>query len=163
MYAVILEPDDNGTLLVSCPELPEVTTFGDNVEDAIRRAADAIEEALAARIAHHEDIPAPSAPARPQAVKIGARRKIRLPLPAPSPEGERRVVNLARLTLAKVELYRAVRACGVSKAELGRRLGWHAPQVDRLFDLRHRSNIEQIDQALHTVGKRLVVSVQDAA
>jgi hypothetical protein len=35
--------------------------------------------------------------------------------------------------------------------------------VDRLLDLRHRSKIEQIDQALRAVGKILVVSVQDQA
>jgi antitoxin HicB len=51
----------------------------------------------------------------------------------------------------------------MTKAELGRRLGWHAAQVDRLFHLRHRSQIEHIDQALRTMGKRLDVSVHDAA
>jgi len=35
--------------------------------------------------------------------------------------------------------------------------------VGRLFDLNHRSTIEHIDQALHAIGKRLDVSVQDAA
>ncbi len=60
MYTVILEPDDNGTLLVTCPDLPEVTTFGEDQEDALRRAGAAIEEALAARIAHGERIPVPS-------------------------------------------------------------------------------------------------------
>jgi hypothetical protein len=35
--------------------------------------------------------------------------------------------------------------------------------VDRLFDLNHRSTIEHIDQALRAIGKRLDVSVQDAA
>ncbi|HJU18433.1 MAG TPA: type II toxin-antitoxin system HicB family antitoxin [Stellaceae bacterium] len=49
MYTILLEPDDNGTLLVTCPDLPEVTTFGENVEDAMRHAIEAIEEALAAR------------------------------------------------------------------------------------------------------------------
>ena len=57
MYEVILTPDDNGSLLVTCPDLPEVTTFGEDEDDAIHRAADAIEEALAARIARREDIP----------------------------------------------------------------------------------------------------------
>jgi antitoxin HicB len=52
---------------------------------------------------------------------------------------------------------------GCRKAELARRLGWHRPQVDRLFDLNHRSTIEHIDQALRTIGKRLGISVQDAA
>jgi len=60
MYTVILEPDDNGTLLVTCPDLPEVTTFGEHQEKALRHAVDAIEEALAARIAQGERIPVPS-------------------------------------------------------------------------------------------------------
>jgi antitoxin HicB len=137
MYAVILVPDDNGTLLVTCPDLPEVTTFGENVEDAIHRAADAIEEALAARISRREEIPLPSTAAS---------------------ERHRRTIQLSPLTVAKVGLYRAARAQGVSKAELGRRLGWHGPQVDRLFDLNHRSTIEHIDQALRAIGKRLEVS-----
>jgi antitoxin HicB len=67
------------------------------------------------------------------------------------------------LTEAKVALYREARNAGISKAELGRRLGWHAPQIDRLFDLNHHSRIEQIDQALRALGKRSVVSVRDAA
>lgn len=139
MYPVAFEPDDNGTLLVACLDLPEVTTWGEGEADALRRAADAIEEALAARIAHRDDIPEPAA----------ARGR---PVP-----------GLPPLTVAKVALYRAARASGVTKAELGRRLGWHAPQIDRLFDLRHRSKLEQIDQALRALGKELVVSVRDAA
>ena len=71
-YPVLLTPDDNGTLLVTCPDLPEVTTFGSDKADALRHARDAIEEAIAARIAGRADIPLPSASrgrqrARPQA------------------------------------------------------------------------------------------------
>lgn len=165
MYAVIFTPDDNGTLLVTCPDLPEVTTFGEDEDDAMQRAADAIEEALAARIASREDIPAPSVPATYHGLRhrnfqpglVGLMTK-----PSPSENG-RRTIHLPPLTTAKVELYRVARAQGVSKAELARRLGWHGPQVDRLFDLNHRSTIEHIDQALHSVGKRLVVSVENAA
>jgi antitoxin HicB len=139
MYPVSLEPDENGTLLVTCPDLPELTTWGEDEGDSLQRASDAIEEALAARIAHRDDIP------------------------EPSPARGRPVPNLPPLTVAKVALYRTALTSGVTKAELGRRLGWHAPQIDRLFDLRHRSKIEQIDQALRILGKQLVVSVQDAA
>jgi antitoxin HicB len=142
MYALVFTPDDNGTLLVTCPDLPEVATFGEDAEDAMQRAADAVEEALAARISRREEIPMPS---------------------ASSHERRPRSVRLPPLTVAKVELYRASRAQGVSKAELARRLGWHGPQVDRLFDLNHRSTIEHIDQALRAIGKCLEVSVQDAA
>jgi antitoxin HicB len=58
-YPVKLEADDNGTVLATCPSLPEVTTFGEDDTDALAHAVDAIEEALAARIADGEDIPPP--------------------------------------------------------------------------------------------------------
>ena len=86
MYAVVLTPDDNGSLLVTCPALPEVATFGEDAEDAMHRAADAVEEALAARIARREDIPLPA---------------------TDSHEQHRPSVRLPPLTVAKVELYRA--------------------------------------------------------
>jgi hypothetical protein len=38
-------------------------------------------------------------------------------------------------------------ALQIKKAELARRLGWHMPRVDRLFDLRHASRIDQIEAA----------------
>ena len=53
--------DDDGTLLVSAPDFPELTTFGDDRDEAIARAADALEEAIAARISRGEPIPAPTA------------------------------------------------------------------------------------------------------
>ena len=138
-YPLVTEPDDNETLLVTCPDLPEVTTFGEDEEDALRRAGDAIEEALAARVARHESIP------------------------SPSPLRGRKAASLPLLTVAKVGLYQAMRAAGIGKAELGRRLGCHGQQIDRLLDLNHHSKIQHIDQALRAVGKVLVVSVRDHA
>ena len=41
-YPIAIEPDDNEALLVTCPDLPEVTTFGEDEEDALQRAGDAI-------------------------------------------------------------------------------------------------------------------------
>ena len=57
-YWIKLEPDDNDTLPVTCPALPEVATFGEDEADALRHARNAIEEALAAHIADGLDIPA---------------------------------------------------------------------------------------------------------
>lgn len=137
-YRVVLSPDDNGTVLVTCPDLPEVTTFGDDREEALLRAVDAIEEALAARIARREPIKAPSAM-------------------------RGHLVVLPALTALKVELYRTVLKQGVRKAELARRLDVHAPQVDRLLDLRHDSRLEQLEAAFRVLGRRLVVGVEKAA
>src|SRR5207249_2565179 len=127
-------------------------TWGEDEGDALRRAADAVEEALAARIARRESIPEPTKP-----VAVPRRRKLHnIPITAKSSPTPR-VVELPALTVAKVALYRAANDARISKAELGRRLGCHAPQIDRLFDLRHRSKIEQIEQALYALGKRLIV------
>jgi antitoxin HicB len=88
-YPIKLEPDDNGTFLVTCPALPEVTTFGEDEADGLRRALGAIEEALAARIADSVDIPAPP-----------ARRDLAVVLPL--------------MTTLKVSLYRALREAGIT-------------------------------------------------
>ncbi len=58
-YPVLLA-DDDGTVLVTSPDFPELATFGDDREEALARAVDALEEAIAARIAAKETIPAPS-------------------------------------------------------------------------------------------------------
>jgi antitoxin HicB len=49
---------------------------------------------------------------------------------------------------------------GMRKVELARRLGWHMPQVNRLFDLRHASKFQQLETAAAVLGKRLVLSLE---
>lgn len=134
-YPLELEPDDNGTILATCPDLPEVTTFGEDEDEARLRAVDAIEEALAARIAHRREIPRPSE-------SLG-----------------RIVAALPARTALKVALYGEMRSTGVKKAELARRLHMHAPQVDRLLDLNHASRLDQMEAAFGALGKRLDVRV----
>jgi antitoxin HicB len=136
-YRIKLEPDDNGTLLVTCPALPEVTTFGDDEAGALRHAVDAIEEAIAARMAEGEDIP----------------------------QGHQRGPHLARLpalAVLKIELYRQLREAGITRAELGRRLGWKRESIDRLFRLDHASRLEQLEAAFAALGHAVSVSVHAA-
>ena len=70
---------------------------------------------------------------------------------------------LSPLLVAKVELYDATLTQQVNKAELGRRLHWHLPQVDRVLDVRHASRLDQLEQALAAVGKRLELHVVEEA
>jgi antitoxin HicB len=137
-YRIKLEPDDKGTLLVTCPALPEVTTFGDDEADALRHAVGAIEEAIAARMAGGEDVPK------------GHQRGPRL-------------VRLPALTVLKVELYRQLREAGMTRAELARRLGWKRESVDRLFRLGHASRLEQLEAAFAALGQAVAVSIHAAA
>ena len=52
-------------------------------------------------------------------------------------------------------VYRALTEQGIKKAELARRLGWHMPQVDRLFDLLHALRLDQGEAAPCALGRQL--------
>jgi len=54
-----LTPDDNDTLMVTAPAFPEVSSFGETEAAALKYGRLAIEEAIAARRAHGDVIPAP--------------------------------------------------------------------------------------------------------
>jgi len=85
-------------------------------------------------------------------------------IPKPSPiKARAKFVTVPALTEAKLALYTTMRAKRVGKAELARRLNCHLPQVDRLLDLMHSSRLEQLEAAFHVLGKRLTVSIQEAA
>ena len=56
-YPVTLTSDDNGTYLVTSKDFPEITTFGEDIDDALLHANDAFEEAIAARVANREYVP----------------------------------------------------------------------------------------------------------
>ncbi|WP_158808854.1 type II toxin-antitoxin system HicB family antitoxin [Beijerinckia sp. L45] len=137
-YRLKLEPDDNGTVLVTSPDFP-VVTYGVDEASALRHASEAIELLLASMIEARGNIP-------PSSVDHGASAFVRLPLQ----------------TTLKVELYRTLRAAGLSRADLQRRLGWQRESIDRLFRLDHNSKIEQLDAAFRALGKTVAVDVQDA-
>jgi antitoxin HicB len=56
-----------------------------------------------------------------------------------------------------------MQAEGANKAELGRRLGWHMPQVDRVLNIRHNSRLDQMQRALEALGRSVDVSVRRSA
>ncbi len=81
-----------------------------------------------------------------------------LPVPSTAKRGQK-TISPSALECAKLGVYKAMTDQGMRKAELAYRLGWHMPQVDRLFDLRHASKFEQIETAAAVLGKRLVLSL----
>ena len=138
-YRVKLSKDTNGTILVEVPDVPGAVTFGEDREEALQRAPDAIETVLIGYMADHRDIPVPRA---------GSKGPF---------------ATLPALTEAKLALYQSMRAAGVGKAALARRLNCHMPQIDRLVDLRHASRLDQLEAAFRALGKRLSVEIREAA
>jgi antitoxin HicB len=138
-YRVKLRRDTNGTILVDFPEVPEAHTFGADREQALARAADALETAFMGYL------------------------ETRRALPDLTPVTRGLFVTLPALTEAKLVLYSAMRAAGVGKTELATRLNCHLPQIDRLLDLHHGSRLDQLEAAFRALGKHLSVHVSDAA
>ena len=114
----------------------EAITFGADDDEALLQAVDALETALS--------------------LYVDARKP--LPLPSKARRGQR-TVRPSALECAKLGVYQAMTEQGVKKAELARRLGWHMPQVDRLFDLRHASRLDQIEAAARALGHQIEVGV----
>jgi antitoxin HicB len=139
-YPAALTPDPDGGFTVTFRDVPEAITEGDSREEAVLRAEDALESALAMYIAARESLPRPSE-LQPDEV----------------------MVPLSTLGMAKTALYEAMRQQGVGRAELARRLRWHLPQVARLLDLRHASRMEHVEAALAALGLRLIVDIARAA
>ena len=46
-----------------------------------------------------------------------------------------------------------MREAKVNKSELARRLDWHMPQVDRVLDVHHASQLDQLDAAFGAFGE----------
>lgn len=128
-YELTLHPDDNDTWMVTSPQFDELATFGDTQEDACRNGRDAIEEAIAARIARGEDIP----------------------LPMKDTPGVGRFVEVAGMVYLKSALYMIMREKGWTRADLMRALGKEREHVDRLFRIEHNSRLDSIEEAFRAL------------
>ncbi len=141
-YSALFEPDrEAGGYVVTFADISEAITQGDTEEEAMENAADVLALALATYMDRERSIPIP--------------RRLR---------GKHyRTVRLPVLSEAKISLYIAMRGAGVRRAELARQLRCAKSEVDRLLDLGHASRLDQIENALRVLGKRLVLSLEDAA
>ena len=103
-YPVNLIDEYDGTVLVTSPDFPELTTFGAVRAEALAHAVGAFAEA--------------------------SRRGIHAPMDVPGADAHGDCAHVATLTITKVLLYRgsATRVSRVSRSELARRLNWHLPR-----------------------------------
>jgi len=132
--------DKSGVLVITFRDVPEAITQGKGEKDAIWQATDCLEEAIAGRIADGREIPKASRAARGERL---------IPIPAPM--------------AAKAALYLAMREAGITNVQLARKLGCDEKEVRRMLDPRHPTKLPRIKEALEVFGKRLVVSVEEAA
>jgi antitoxin HicB len=131
--------EKRGVIVASFPDVPEAITEGKGEVDALAQAQEALGLALL------------TYPARA------------LPLPKPKAKGSGLVsIAVEPEIAAKLALLDAFRQSGMSKSELGRRIGKDEKEVRRLLDPKHPTKLSTLTEALRLLGQRLVISVEAA-
>ena len=136
-YELTAQPE--GGFTVTFPDVPEAITQGETTAEAAAMA----EDALVTGLSFYTD-----------AAK---------PLPHPSPTRGRRLAYVPPLVAAKLALHQAMLAARISNVVLARQLGVDEKIVRRLRDPLHKSRVDQLDQALQSLGKRIEIVVNDTA
>jgi antitoxin HicB len=141
-YLALFEPDRiAGGYVVTFPDFGYGVTQGETAEEAMEMAKDLLMLTIGDFIGQSKPLPR-----------------------AKHHRGSKfRPVELSALQAAKVDLYTSFLESGLKKAELARRIGIPKTHIDRLFSLRHRSRLEQIEGSFAALGKRLHLEVRDAA
>lgn len=136
IYPVVLIQQSEGGYLLQFPDIPEAITQGESVEDALREAADCLEEAIANRISLKSNIPYPSRPKRNQ-----------------------HSISLHTTLAAKAALYLAMRDKNLSNTALAKKLHCDEKEVRRMLDPYYYSKLPKIELALNMLGQQLEVGV----
>ncbi|WP_244216283.1 type II toxin-antitoxin system HicB family antitoxin [Phytopseudomonas daroniae] len=137
-YAIRFEREKGQGMAVFCRDLPELNSYGDDRDHAIRDAMDAIETTLS--------------------LYVEQRRKI--PQATPPEPGEH-VIRLPTVTVAKIVLWNEMVARRMRKADLCRLLEIAQTQGDRLVDFLHATKMDALEAALEKLDISLAVKAID--
>ena len=141
-YFALFEPDrQDGGFVIQFPDFGYGATQGETLQEANEMGEDLLKSLVQEEIRKSKPLPAP--------VKHRGKHF--------------RLVSLPALQSAKAELYTAFRVSGIKKAELARRIGISKTNIERLFDLDHASRLDQIEDAFRAIGKKLEVTISNAA
>jgi len=139
-YPAEIEPDEDGRFVVTFPDFGWGATDGATRDEALAEAKDLLRELIAATIRDGEILPDAS----------GADRRRTLVVPP---------VQIA----LKAALYEAWREAGTSQRRFARDLGVAESEVRRMLNPEHSTKAATMDRALRRLGKRVTLTVGEAA
>ena len=139
-YPAEIERDEDGRFVVAFPDFGWGATDGASRDEALTEARDLLRELIATAIREGGALPEPSRAGR----------------------GRPLVVPPVQIAL-KAALYEAWSQAGVSQRRLARDLGIAESEVRRMLDPDHATKASTMDRALRRLGKRVSVTVGEAA
>ena len=139
-YPAEVERDEDGRHVVAFPDFGWGATDGATREEVLAEARDLLRELIATTIREGGE------------------------LPEPSPTGEERPMVVPPVQIAlKAALYDAWRQAEISRRQFARDLDVAESEVRRMLNPDHATKAATIDRALRRLGKRLTVTVSEAA
>lgn len=140
IYPAKTTTDKDGRVLVTFPDVHGAATDGANLKEALNEAQDCLAESIAAAMAAGEDLPVPSKVKRGQSL-----------------------IPLSASVAVKAALYTVMREQNRSNSWLARQLKVNEKEARRMLDPYHVTKLPRMHEALHALGKDIVIGVRDSA
>jgi antitoxin HicB len=118
--------------VVTFRDIPEAITQGEDIQDALSNAKDALQTAMQFYFDDRREVPVPS-----------------------SPRGSERLVALPASEGLKVLLLNEMVRQQVKPSELARRMHTSKQDVNRLTTLKHATKVDAIEHAFHALHRDL--------
>lgn len=134
-YPAKFEQEDSN-YNVTFRDIPEAITCGDDWNDAINMAEDALLTAMDFYFKDHRQVPMPSELQKDEVL-----------------------VTLPVRVFAKILLLNTMIEQNISNIELAKRLKLRSQEVQQIIDPKHSTKIDMIARALSAIGKGLKISV----
>ncbi|TCJ96160.1 antitoxin HicB [Volucribacter psittacicida] len=133
-YPAIFEPEGDG-FNITFRDIPEAITCGDDYQDALIMAEDALVTAMDFYFEDKRQVPLPSQPQKGDVL-----------------------IELPPSVATKVLLLNEMIEQKISNAELARRINVTPQEMQRVTNLGHNTKIDTLNRAFKALGKRLEIS-----
>jgi len=135
-YPATFEKEESGLYSVTFRDIPEAITCGDNYDDAVAMAQDALITAMDFYFEDRRTVPLPS--------KV---------------QKDDVLIELPASVYAKVLLLNEMIKQNISNVELAKRIHVKPQEVQRITNLGHSTKIDTIAKSLAALGKHLNLSL----
>ncbi len=136
-FAVRLANDPDGGVLATFPDVPEAITYGDDRDDALRSAQEALAVALFGYLKEGRKLPA-------------AKRKTGT------------FVAPQATDVLKIAVVEAWQESGISKSAFARMLGVDEKEARRILDPDAATKADRLEEALSILGRKVHIAVEAA-
>jgi len=136
-FGVVFEGDPDGGVLATFPDVPEAITYGDDRDDAIAQAKEALAVALFGYLKEGRKLP------------TAKRRSGTLVAPQTT-------------DILKLAVVEAWQESGISKTEFARLLGVDEKEARRILDPDAATKADRLESALSVLGRKVHIAVEAA-